>query len=716
MASEIEFVNYKQFVEGLSSVDSAESTDKSVVCNPVGGPRKFDAFQQNKLKFFVVTDNPEYLYAITDNDGRFLFGIKKDGGVEWAKGIPSPIEENFDELAIKKVDKEVGKGLINAIFANAQGITDNPEYMRIITDSVNKLLVAINKDGQFEFFKAAKFTGGVDWSKGDITELSKALKKYGFTGGQGDWSDSTYLHINKPKCAIVNFKNISAMPVTKTQNLNGIIQFWDMEGNYFQKNVIMNAQGSSSLVHPKKNIAIDFANEDWSEDGAFDLKIGDWVAQDSFHLKASWGEFFRCVGTVCYDILDEMMKTRGISYDAPWKQALIDQPNYPTGKGLAYDSVSDLSLRLDTGAKNHPMGFPCVVFLNDEFYGIFAWSIKKQRKNYHQEKKNVKHIHLDGEISREYLFNGSVDWTKIEIRNPTGLKYKYPKTIHGVETYDYDHDYPDELSDTDSKSVQVKTSIIGLSGVIAQLKNAVTTYGIDSQELKGLYETFFNVDNIIDYVVFSDIIGNTDGWRTNWQWVTYDGTKWWVCPYDLDRSFGTGLGYPVDPITGHMMVVDTLPHYYVIMNSDYNARLEQRYKELRDKGIFSVDNFMAKMNEFIQAVGFDFYEKEFSPEHWADSPNNSEMQVDTEHWELVLVDGKPVFGNSSTYNADTTYQVGDTCFYGPSKCFGYYKFECVSPTTGNRPIATLGFRDSIWRLRAWLDEHFDDMDTLYNYD
>ena len=43
-------------------------------------------------------DNPEYLRVYVDSNNKFLWGIKIDGSIEWAKGIPTPIQEKFNEL------------------------------------------------------------------------------------------------------------------------------------------------------------------------------------------------------------------------------------------------------------------------------------------------------------------------------------------------------------------------------------------------------------------------------------------------------------------------------------------------------------------------------------------------------------------------------------------------------------------------------------------
>ena len=44
-------------------------------------------------KIWQVVENEEYVEVVTDADGTFLRGIKSDGSVEWAKGVPAPIRE-----------------------------------------------------------------------------------------------------------------------------------------------------------------------------------------------------------------------------------------------------------------------------------------------------------------------------------------------------------------------------------------------------------------------------------------------------------------------------------------------------------------------------------------------------------------------------------------------------------------------------------------------
>ena len=45
-----------------------------------------------------ITENPEWIYVMTDAKDHILFGIKHDGSVEWSLGIPKPIENELMKL------------------------------------------------------------------------------------------------------------------------------------------------------------------------------------------------------------------------------------------------------------------------------------------------------------------------------------------------------------------------------------------------------------------------------------------------------------------------------------------------------------------------------------------------------------------------------------------------------------------------------------------
>ena len=135
----------------------------------------------------VIVEELEWIRVITDADGRILFGIKIDGSIEWSIGIPTPVKEYVDNAITEikngvegtdldglhkiiafldefstsdtlknlldiKVDKEEGKSLIDAEYANGISYVENPEWIKVLTDKNGKILYAIKPDGTVNWY------------------------------------------------------------------------------------------------------------------------------------------------------------------------------------------------------------------------------------------------------------------------------------------------------------------------------------------------------------------------------------------------------------------------------------------------------------------------------------------------------------------------------------------------------------------------------------
>lgn len=100
--------------------------------------------------------NPEYARAYTDAEGRFLWGIKHDGSIEFAKGVPTPIKAYIDSLD-RNNDEEVERinQLVIGLLADVKVLTDtyhyisNPEWACAIVDSEERILMGIKADGSY---------------------------------------------------------------------------------------------------------------------------------------------------------------------------------------------------------------------------------------------------------------------------------------------------------------------------------------------------------------------------------------------------------------------------------------------------------------------------------------------------------------------------------------------------------------------------------------
>ena len=126
------------------------------------------------------TDSPEFIRVYTDANGKFLWGIQADGSIEWAKGVPIPIQNALKELADKikdlggdKIEEiettlnekiEVLQDAIDVINTSLKPLTDtfsyqdNEEFAHVVTDADGKVLFGIKADGKPYFPKNTMYS------------------------------------------------------------------------------------------------------------------------------------------------------------------------------------------------------------------------------------------------------------------------------------------------------------------------------------------------------------------------------------------------------------------------------------------------------------------------------------------------------------------------------------------------------------------------------
>ena len=584
-------------------------------------------------------------------------------------------------------------------------------------------------------------------------------------------SDSSKIVIAQPNCAYINITGIDKMPWSKTDSrsidMNAELEIFDGNGSYFKKKVLMNAQGNSSMGHVKKNFSVDFCEDDWLGDATTDITIGKWVSQDSYHFKAYYLDYFRGTAAVGYRLFD---------------QVVADHESYLVRGGLE-----------DTEARCYPDGFPCIVYLNGEFQGVFAWQLKKHRKNMGQEKGTATHIHLDGSLGA-VISGTTINWSVFEVRNPKTLycvdtedvpeTYSYvkvndeselaaigdnytpcdvkpsdltdneiremypdPKPTYlsyeakkgtnyykftiipaGITYKKYDGDYPKELIDETMQyydpenkghvlTAQVKHYVKGLNQYYKDLK-LMENEGATDETMRQAVEERFDVDGIVDYLVFSAVTNNYDGFSKNWQWFTYDGVKWFVAPYDLDGTFGnfyTGTimmdAYTRNPETASSF--NTLKFaqggsMYFICKYFYDE-IVRRYNDLRERGVFTTDNIVSLFSKWQGSVGKENYSSEWVK--WPNSPCILETIVN-DGW--TTKDSWVGYSKLSNYDANKEYNEGDSCRY-KSRIW-----TATKNVKGVVPCSQIGFTDNIERIANYMDERLALADkyakfTMENY-
>lgn len=699
----------KEDGKGLINLDVADSffyisNDEYIIAvvdaeNRILEGIKYDGepYFPNHEMYSVIT-NEEWLYAIIDAENKVLGGFRADDGHMIVGGID--ISTFISDAIIDIADIKERTAHLSTI--------ENDEYLSVETDAEGKVIGYTAPDGSHYFYKVKSETIPIEFehiedpekrmeittdregkvmsyrdSQGkkhehdmEVTNLEvsnlnlqgnsvyniqDALKANGFNvKTPADWSEyitqngDSPLNIPTPRCARLNI--ISSSDLTKLSKVGlagavkgknydipAVVEFWDMQGNYFKKNSYISGQGSSSMKYIKKSIALDLYDSEVGGD-SFSVKFGEWVPQDSFHLKAYYTDPFRGMCVIGYSIYNDIVKTRGLEKDYVWKRALLNTdiitPTNPNVNGK-----KEVLLYTESGARCFPDGFPCMVFQNGEFWGLYSFQLKKHRSNYCLNKKTAEHIHLDGNISETSLFNANGDSSLIQWKNinKVGFEIRNPKPLYLMDGSVYDADINsgeliDETSEFYDESkhktcAKVKKYIIDFSKTLATIKAAEDVYlGNKTDEnlkaIKDTLETYFDSENLIDYLITCDVLRNTDGFADNWQWVTYNGVKWYVCLYDVDATLGNHW-QPVQtinpPLDGkHVTQIISKISMMKYITTYYVSELEERYAYLRKNGIIDAERIITKIRDWMLRFGGQ-YAYELEANKWTDFVKNDNI-------------------------------------------------------------------------------------------
>lgn len=606
-----------------------------------------------------IIESYEFLQLTLDDEDKIIEAVKKDG----SKYIGGNIEVEGAVITDKILLG--GKEVSSMATVDVQSIKEDQEdRLEMLLDDEDKIVSYRSQDGIIHE------NAGIETDNANInhlnltdtgmTEFQQALKDAGFQpGGAGDWSDKESMYIPEPRLAHLNIiTNFNLVNLTKTSDVKCQVEFFDGAGNYFKKWIILNGQGRSSLLFMKKGLGADFFNEDpnsetFDEDNVFSMKFGDWVYQDSFHIKSYYTDFPRCTSPVVYKLTDEVVRTRGVMQDRPYKKYYVDE--YSDAANA--NTQSDLDKNMETGARCFPDGFPVIVYQNGEFWGVNAWLLKKHRDNYQQSKKKATHIHLDGDMGVHpdegietpfWLWNGTIDWSAY-CSGTFGIETRNPKNLYCVDGKKYDADTHDaEIIDTATAEEwiaagqiiptgkviddtlagylrttgKVRASIEELTTYIPTI-NQMISDGATTEEIRATIEDMFDVNSFIDYILIGNVCGNNDAWDNNGQIVTWgklegsDRLNWSVNMYDCDVTFGNRWDGISASAANNTKLGSTYPLYKVFWDY-YFDDLKTRYHELRDKGIFDADHITQLFRSWMDRVGYDNYTKEY--EKWDESP------------------------------------------------------------------------------------------------
>lgn len=661
---------------------------------------------------FSLLDNTEYLSVETDVEGKILSYTNADGSHYIHNVTSETIPTEFDH------------------------IEDKEGRLEITVDANGKVLADRKRDGEryetkmnIDSLKVSNFN-----LKGNSSyDIAKALKEINYNGF--DWSDwveknSTPLELAIPRKAIVNITGVKNLPSKKAVNDKAYLEYYDLSGNYFKVKVYLNAQGSSTLADPMKSCAIDLFSNDWGEE-SYEIKFGNWIAQDSFHLKAFYKDALKSIQPISYDIGNQILSYLNVRANRFHIMKTDDILS-----GACGDTKYDFSQALCM-----PSQFPVEVYLNGDYYGLFMWSLKKNRDNYSMDKKDYTSILIDN-VGSIYHSNGDIGCSWDELKNPktlicvdgkkydadthmgeiigtdtvAGKKYTFKKLNAATTDFDYftvtSVDY-DALNKDMENTAKTKAIVNECSKYIKYIHDAGT-----DEEKKKLALKYFDVPNIIAYIIFTELTFNQDGRINNAQITIYDGKVGYNI-YDCDSCLGKTWGGVFWSASIVSEIIPAQKDNWMptdVIKGLFSDEINTCYKKLRDSGIISTENINKIIDSWFDRIGKDALErsiKKWSPPSYRKATN---LNVNWEFYICKSLENEDV----SQYDESAEYHVGDKVYLKNKTGWDSYYYRCIKDCTGvyptkNNSLEPNAVYDSFSRIKEWIKYKIEFCDKLFLY-
>ena len=517
----------------------------------------------------VYEDVNGYARLYTDAEGKFLFGIKDDGSIEWALGVPEPIKIEIEKLEKGKVSKEEGKSLISANIAESlDSIDDYEERTEMTLDADGKVVSYRDKNG------VRHELGGLQLNQRDLERYAK------YFDGASQVVEDGMVYVDRPKFCEIHFDKT---PPSKKNTTTTKYTVTDVDIKMIlDKRCILHAkcnlevQGQGSSAYNKKGYTLDFLNAAGEE---LKVKFGNMPAVDSYHLKAFATDMTHARNVGNINVWRMIVKNLGYPY------CIVNNKPYNIS---ADQDVNDIRY---SDARYGEDGFPCAVYVDGAFWGLYTLKLKKTRDNYAMSKKNNSEIFLDSVSTSAFLhepFNYA-DW---EVKNPKMSGYEI-----------IEHDDRDEGVPIPVESVRLACERL------FQFTSSI------SEATKSSAEDYIVLKNWLAYYIFCEVIGHIDADGNNTELYTWDGVHWTILPYDTDLTLGFSTSNNKLTILSEYkeFAFHMTNSFWIKLRTIFASELKQMYTEFR-KTFLNAQNMNAIYEDQVSCIPREVYEKDF--EKW----------------------------------------------------------------------------------------------------
>lgn len=230
-------------------------------------------------------------------------------------------------------------------------------------------------------------------------------------------------------------------------------------------------------------------------------------------------------------------------------------------------------------------GFPILLYINNQFQGVYSFNLPRPEFDY------TKWAIMGAE------YNDITEFKKI-----------------GSEGVKLDGSDFESLNPEDTPTAEEKTAVTEL---IRWVINS------SDEEFKNNLDKHFNINSLIDYVVFTNIVGARDAYGKNQILMTWDGKIWYYQSYDLDCIYNANwMGGKTfeSPQVGDELYFGSNNNLFVKFSRLFKDKIAQRYQEVRQW--CTPDYILRLFKARVDQIGQDNFEREWSM--WNDPSKDTE--------------------------------------------------------------------------------------------
>ena len=228
-------------------------------------------------------------------------------------------------------------------------------------------------------------------------------------------------------------------------------------------------------------------------------------------------------------------------------------------------------------------GFPIILFVNNVLQGVYSFNLPRS------DFDTAKYAIIGDQYNDQTQFKQS------------GVK---------LDTTDFESLYPEEVTEDEKKALDDLITWVATS--------------TDDDFVRD-FGKHVDLNSAIDYLIFSNIIGDGDAWGKNQVLLSYDGQIWYWHPYDLDGSYGlnwTGNISVTDGKSGTLFGSDHM--LFKRLMKLFLPQIKARYAELRSW--FTPACVINKYKNYADTIGSENYQIDYNK--WnTKSQNTNNLQT-----------------------------------------------------------------------------------------